>query len=217
MSDTLQYACSADDEGGVHTNSGVDNHAYALMVDGGTYNRQTLTGIGLTKALHVYYRAKTTYQGPATDFADHADALEQSCSDLVGVKMKSLRDGTPSGEIISGSDCNQVAKALLAVEMRQPPTQCSFRPLLAKNPPPLCPAPKRVKSIFRTGFEGNPPNVADLNRWTVTHSGTTRDFTERDWSIVTNLPGNRAGRASSALIRISGPAPRVVMKLRSCI
>ena len=31
------------DEGGVHTNSGVDNHAYALMVDGGTYNGQTIS------------------------------------------------------------------------------------------------------------------------------------------------------------------------------
>ena len=195
VSDKLQYACSADDSGGVHTNSGVDNHAYALMVDGGTYNGQTLTGIGLTKALHVYFRAKTTYQGPATDFADHADALEQSCSDLVGVNLKSLTDGTPSGQIITDSDCRQVAKALLAVEMRKPPTQCGFKPLLAKNPPPLCPAPKQVQSIFRTGFEGNAPTVADLSRWTVTHSGTTRDFTERDWSIVTNLPGSRAGRA----------------------
>jgi hypothetical protein len=195
VSDKLQYACSADDAGGVHTNSGVDNHAYALMVDGGQYNGQNLTGIGLTKALHVYFRAKTVYQGPATDFADHADALEQSCADLVGVNLKSLTDGTPSGEIISNSDCAQVAKALLAVEMRNPPTQCGFQPLLAKNPPALCAAPKKVQSIFRTGFEGNNAPTAAANGWTTTHSGTTRDFTQRDWTIVSNLPGNRSGRA----------------------
>ncbi len=194
VSDTLQYACSADDAGGVHTNSGVDNHAYALMVDGGHYNGQILTGIGLTKALHVYFRAKTVYQGPATDFADHADALEQSCSDLVGANLKSLTDGKPSGEVISNSDCAQVAKALVAVEMRSPPTQCGFQPLLAKNPPALCQSPKKVQTIFRTGFEGNAPAAAK-DSWTTTHSGTTRDFTPREWTIVSNLPGNHSGRA----------------------
>jgi Zn-dependent metalloprotease len=194
VSDKMEYACSANDEGGVHTNSGVDNHAYALMVDGGRYNGQSLTGIGLTKALHVYFRAKSVYQGPATDFADHADALEQSCADLVGVNLKSLTTGTASGEIITSADCAQVAKALVAVEMRNPPTQCDFQPLLAKSPPPLCASPKQVRSIFRTGFEGNVPTAAN-NSWTVSHSGTTRDFTPRDWTIVSNLPGNHTGRA----------------------
>ena len=33
-----QYWCSTDDEGGVHTNCGVPNHAYALVVDGGSFN-----------------------------------------------------------------------------------------------------------------------------------------------------------------------------------
>jgi len=164
------------------------------MVDGGSYNGQTLTGIGLTKALHVYFRAKTVYQGPATDFADHADALEQSCADLVGANLKSLTTGAPSGEVITNSDCAQVAKALVAVEMRKPPTQCNFQPLLAKNPPALCASPQQAQAIFRTGFEGNAP-AAPKDSWTVSHSGTTRDFTPRDWSIVGNLPGNHAGRA----------------------
>ena len=50
----------------------------------GRYNGQTSPRIGLTKAAHIYYRAMSVYQGPASDFADHADALEQSCSDLIG-------------------------------------------------------------------------------------------------------------------------------------
>ena len=52
-----QYGCGTADGGGVHNNSGVPNHAYALIVDGGTYNGQTITGIGLTKAAHIYFRA----------------------------------------------------------------------------------------------------------------------------------------------------------------
>jgi len=195
VSDKTEYACSADDAGGVHTNSGVDNHAYALMVDGGQYNGQSVSGIGLNKALHVYFRAKTTYQGPATDFADHADALEQSCSDLIGVNLKSLTTGAPSGDKITNGDCAQISKALLAVEMRKSPVQqCGFKPLLAKNPPALCDAPKKVQRIFSTGFEGNAP-AATTGNWTTTHSGTTRDFTPREWTIVGNLPGGRTGRA----------------------
>ena len=37
-----QYVCGADDNMGVHTNSGVPNHAFALIVDGGTYNGRTV-------------------------------------------------------------------------------------------------------------------------------------------------------------------------------
>ncbi len=51
VSDT-RYHCFTEDSGGVHRNSGIPNHAYALMVDGGTYNGQTVTGIGLIKAAH---------------------------------------------------------------------------------------------------------------------------------------------------------------------
>ncbi len=75
-----QYGCGTADGGGVHNNSGVPNHAYALIVDGGTYNGQTITGIGLTKAAHIYFRAESVYQNPASDFADHADAIEQSAT-----------------------------------------------------------------------------------------------------------------------------------------
>ena len=73
---------------------------------------ETISGIGLTKAAHIWFRAKIAYQHPATDFADHADALEQSCSDLIGVNLKSLTGGGPSGQTISAADCAQVEKAV---------------------------------------------------------------------------------------------------------
>ncbi len=88
------YWCAPDDGGGVHTNSGVPNHAFALLVDGGTSNGQTVTGIGLTRAAQIYWYAMTTYQGPATDFADHADALEASCTALTGADLPALSTDT---------------------------------------------------------------------------------------------------------------------------
>jgi bacillolysin len=112
MSDSAYFVCSSmawtdgsADQGGVHSNSGIPNHAYALMVDGGTYNGKTITGIGLTKAAKVQYRSLTVYLTSGSTFADDFSALNQSCTDLIGTAG------------ITGSDCTAVSDALLAVEM----------------------------------------------------------------------------------------------------
>jgi hypothetical protein len=185
------YGCSAGDQGGVHDNSGVDNHAYSLLVDGGSYNGQTITGIGLTKAAHIWFWAKTHYQGPATDFAEHADALEQSCSDLTDVNLDDLNTGAPSGQIISAADCAELHEVTLAVEFRNPPTQCNFQPLLAKNPPDRCEAGTTQVNVFADTFAKDPFRP---NRWTASRENTTVDFTDRDWTWSHDLP-DRAGSA----------------------
>ena len=86
----VEYQCDASDGGGVHSNSGVPNHGFALLVDGDTFNGQTVTAIGMVKAAHLYWRAQSVYQVPTTDFVDHADALEQSCQDLIGQPLTGL-------------------------------------------------------------------------------------------------------------------------------
>lgn len=196
VSDTFEYTCSTADGGGVHTNSGVPNHGYALLVDGGTYNGHTVVGIGLTKAAHIYFRAMTVYQGPASDFADHADAIEQSCSDLIGADLTDLSTGASSGQVISASDCAQVAEAAAAVELRTPPTQCGFRPILAPNPPDRCGAGTSEATIFRDDFETNP-----IGRWSVSSTAGTPDFTPRDWEWTSSLPH----RTGSAMFGIDFP------------
>jgi len=187
-----QYTCSTADGGGVHSNSGVPNHAYALLVDGGTYNGQTIAAIGLTKAAHIYFRAMSVYQGPASDFADHADALDQSCSDLIGASLADLSTGLPSGQSITASDCAQVAKAAAAVQLRTPPTQCNFQPLLAQTPPPLCEAGGFATQLFHDTFDSGNSSAA---RWSVSHTAVAADFTPRDWQVVSGLPDNRPGSA----------------------
>ncbi|MCV2366625.1 M4 family metallopeptidase [Roseateles oligotrophus] len=186
-----KYRCTTADSGGVHSNSGVPNHGYALLVDGGNYNGQSVAGIGLTKAAHIYYRAQSVYQGPASGFADHADALLQSCKDLTGVNLAHLKTGAASGEVIAAADCDQVSKAALAVELRTPPTQCNFKPLLAKSPPALC-AVGNPTSLMADNFDGGKRGGA---RWLVSHAGVSGDFTARDWGVVTKLPSQRAGYA----------------------
>ena len=183
------YVCTADDNGGVHSNSGVPNHAYALLVDGGSYNGQTIFGIGLTKAAHIYYRAQSVYQVPTSGFADHADAIEQSCADLSGVNLAHLKTGAPSGEVISASDCAQVAKAALAVELRTPPLRCSHNFVLAKSPPALC-AAGTPASLMADGFDGGKRKGVS---WLVSHLGSKPSFTPRDFGVVNQLPSKRAG------------------------
>jgi Zn-dependent metalloprotease len=192
VSDTFEYACSSADGGGVHTNSGVPNHAYALMVDGGNYNGYAINGIGLTKAAHIYFRAMTVYQNPATDFAEHADAIEQSATDLIGVNLPDLNTGAPSGQIITAADVGEIQNVMMAVEMRNPPVQCNFQPLLAQDPPPLCDGGFSTQ-LFHDSFDaGNSSNV----KWSVSHEAVApADFTERDWVVVSNLPDGRPGRA----------------------
>lgn len=195
-----QYFCASDansntDQGGVHSNSGVPNHAYALLVDGGSYNGQTVAPIGLTKAAHIYYRAQSVYQGPASDFAAHADALEQSCRDLSGASLNGLKTGTASGEVISDSDCAQVAKAMLAVEMRTPPAQCNFEPLLAKNPPPLC-SGGSATTVVSDGFEGGRRGSL---KWVTSSVAGSSQFVARTWGMVNGLPGGRSGYAMFAM------------------
>jgi Zn-dependent metalloprotease len=190
VTDTAYYVCSTADGGGVHTNSGVPNHAFALLVDGGSYNGQTISSIGLTKAAHIYYRAQSVYQTPTSDFVDHADALESSCTDLVGQALNALTGG-PSGEVITGGDCSQVTAAIAAVELRSA-APCAFAPLLAQNTPAQCSATTTsgiATSLFTEDFE------AGAAGWVTSNVPTGATFGNRNWTRVSSLPDGRAGFA----------------------
>ena len=192
-----EYFCETFDNGGVHLNSGIPNHGYALLVDGGTYNGQTIQPIGLTKAAHIYFRALSVYQTPTSDFADHAEALEASASDLVDVNLPDLQSGNPSGQIITSANVEQVHKATLAVELRTPPAQCGFKPLLAQNPPnDNCAGSQMIQtSLFEDNFESDP-----LTQWSISREVADEStFTPRDWIWVHSLPDGRPGSAFFAL------------------
>jgi Zn-dependent metalloprotease len=152
-----QYYCATDDGGGVHSNSGVPNHGYALLVDGGTFNGVTVNGIGLDKAANIYFRAMTAYQTPTTDFTDHADSLESSCSDLIGkpiTKLSTQPDAAPAAaDLITAADCASVAAMTQAVEFRKEPTQCNFQPMLDPNAPSLCGAGSKQNVVWKDGFD----------------------------------------------------------------
>ena len=97
------------DNGGVHTNSGVNNKAVYLMTDGDTFNGETVTGLGIAKVAAIYYRVQTTLLTSGADYADLYQALYQACLVLIG----------SAG--ITASDCQEVRDATDAVEMNLQP------------------------------------------------------------------------------------------------
>jgi bacillolysin len=209
VSSTL-YSCGSGDSGGVHNNSGVPNHAYSLAVDGGTFNGQTITGIGLTRAAAIWFRAESVYQTPTTNFAAHQQAIETSCNDLIGQTLYVLKTDTPSRtiapETITAAHCGEVHKAMLAVEMSAPTTQCNFPPLLDPATPATCAG---SQTILSENWESG-----TLNGWTLLSVGERNnaagliepnpDWPNTNWTISSTLPDGHVGKAAFALDSTGG-------------
>ncbi len=196
-----EYNCdpNLDDSGGVHGNSGVPNHAYALLVDGGTYNGQTINAIGLDKAAHIWWRAGSSYLTPSSDFTAAADALEASCADLIGAPINELTteaNATPvAAEPITAADCTQVANTMTAVEMRTDPVQCNFQPMFDPNTPALCGPEFDTNTVWKEDFEDG------LTGWAPSFELGDGGGIHAPWEASTDAPGDHPGGVAY------GPAP----------
>jgi Zn-dependent metalloprotease len=104
------YLCTLGDNGGVHTNSNIANHAAYLMAAGDTYNGFTITGIGRPATGQIYYRALTQYLTSTANFGDAYAALLNACDDLYGV---------------GSATCTSAQMALDAVEMNTQVPPCT--------------------------------------------------------------------------------------------
>ncbi|MHB0877042.1 MAG: M4 family metallopeptidase [Anaerolineae bacterium] len=136
-------AYSAQDNGGVHTNSTVLGKAGYLMVDGGTFNGYTITGLGIDKSAAIFYEMQVHLLTSGSDYEDVHEALPQACRNLVG------SDGITEG------DCDQVVAVVDATEMDQPPAVCG------RSEAPYCPDGQVCTDLFYDDLEH-----PDLGRWT---------------------------------------------------
>ncbi len=88
-----RYTGTADN-GGVHTNSGIANLAYYLMVMGGTHPRgktsvnvtplSTTSSTSLSMGAKIWYRALTVYMTSTTGFSGARTATANAATDLYG-------------------------------------------------------------------------------------------------------------------------------------
>lgn len=185
-----QYHCNESDNGGVHINSGVINHSYVLLVDGGSFNNITIDSLGLIKTAHIYWRVQNTYLSPVSDFEIFANALEAACSDLVGVDLEGLSTDLPiglTGEMISEMDCEAIANVIVALDLKTTP-DCNFTTVLNNDPPDLecMESDTFFYEDFETGMDGWTTGAEPV-------SPSTWEF--REWMIVDELPQDRPGSA----------------------
>jgi Zn-dependent metalloprotease/PKD repeat protein len=99
--------CDNDnDQCWVHTNSGVGNHAAALMTDGGAFDGRVVRGLGIDKTARIYYEAQQLLTATSR-YRDLYNALIQGCANL------------QAADVTTGDDCAQVYFAVSAVRMNQ--------------------------------------------------------------------------------------------------
>ncbi|MFZ1629850.1 MAG: M4 family metallopeptidase, partial [Anaerolineae bacterium] len=146
------YVLSDSDNGGVHTNSGINNKAAYLMTDGGGFNSFSVRGLGIVKVAKIYYEVQTHLLVSGADYADLYDALYQACNNLIGTAG------------ITAGDCQQVRLAANAVEM-------NLQPLPNFNSDaPWCDGSQPHTVLFADDLENGPSNwqfgaLSGTGRW----------------------------------------------------
>jgi bacillolysin len=89
----------SNDYCGVHTNSGVLNYWFYLLVTGGSGTNDigsayTVTSIGMTDAAKITYRMETVYMTSSTNYAGARTGAIQAATDLFGVNSQQVRSVT---------------------------------------------------------------------------------------------------------------------------
>jgi bacillolysin len=85
-----------EDNGGVHINSGISNHAFFLAIEGGTNRTSGLpvTGVGggnREQIERIFYRGFTSYLTPNATFAQARQATLRAASELFGDASPAFR------------------------------------------------------------------------------------------------------------------------------
>ena len=133
------------DFGGVHTNSGVANFAFFLLVNGGSgindppfSNRYSVSGISIVSARRIFYKALADYLTWSSNFNHARTATEQAAIDLFGSLSPELA---------------QLQRAWYAVGVGAPP---NVPPTITAFTPASGPAGTQVTITGTNFFLGQP-------------------------------------------------------------
>lgn len=193
-----EYVCTSDDFGGVHSNSGVVGHAYALLVDGGMYNGYTISGIGLDKAAHLFWQAQAYYLGRTSDFSGLADALSAAYLDLRANALPTLditaAGGNTGTVVLNAADSLALQQVIQATELKMTPDCPGFETVLAADAPAFCLAnAQEFTPFYSEGFE------TGTHGWLLSAQPMNpASWISRQWELTDNLPNDRSGQAMFA-------------------
>jgi Zn-dependent metalloprotease len=90
------WQTAGGDNGGVHTNSGVGNFMYYLLVTGGSGTNDigsafNVQGIGIAEAEQIIYRTETVYLTTNSQYADWRTACINAATDLYGASSNEVK------------------------------------------------------------------------------------------------------------------------------
>ena len=159
------------DDGGVHDNSGIPNHFFYLLCEGGKgWNGEKalvndgvpyddFEGIGVELAARIAYQTLTAYCGPSTDYCEVRAYWLDAAIDVI-------EEGKPNGEPWDEDDI-----ARLATTRRistSPRRRCRSLRRARRNPRPTrttstsnCPRMQYPASIAWSGSCYSPPGLSE--------------------------------------------------------
>ena len=192
------FACPTPNGQDIHSNAALVSRTFALLVDGDTTATDTVRGIGLTKAAHLFYHANAHYVTRVTDFAALSAMLRSSALDLEGVNLRSLtlvNTVAPlSNLFITAADRASLDAALAATGLAEP-APCPHYPTLLPDPPPPCAdaAVSNLVPLLQSSWEDS------LAGWVVTETPVfPANWEPKPWRLTSGLPDGRPGTAMFA-------------------
>jgi len=137
------------DNGGVHTNSGVQNHWFYLLTEGGSGENDDgisfqVTGIGLDDASSIAYRSLTNYLLPDSRYMDAASYSIQATEDLFGEVSQQVQSVQSAWEAVGIYMDPRLITSDTLLEFESPTDDSEYKYLSLRN--------KGIESLNITEF-----------------------------------------------------------------
>jgi Zn-dependent metalloprotease len=156
---------NSNDNGGVHTNSGVQNHWFYLLAEGGSGENDDrvpyqVTGIGLDDASAIAYRNLTQYLLPDSRYVDAATYSIQSAEDLFGEESRQAQSVGEAWEAVGIYLAPHLSTSDSLLQFESPVNDSKIRFLSLRN--------KGLESLTITEF-----HLSDPDHFTIQYQPVT--------------------------------------------
>jgi hypothetical protein len=126
------------DGGGVHTNSGVQNHWFYLLTEGGSGENDDgisyqVTGIGLDDASAIAYRNLTNYLLPVSRYMDAATYSIQAAEDLFGLESQQVQSVGEAWEAVGIYLDPRLTTSDTLLNLESPVDESEYKLLVIRN------------------------------------------------------------------------------------